>query len=779
MNAAPSIERHLIIRDDGDVSLPALTRMLFSGKECESGFVGVAAPVPPKFDTRLTVQRKGAELVIAALLSTAPRRLHTEDPLCCGSVEISFDLRNDGFGFVQFIFQEGASVTVNDFSPYPEAKSTRWKLPRVKRWGFEAVKPTNPTYFGTSRIVFYAAFRESEIFSCSPTVGFNVCREDQVTGEFSSWNFLAGCGAPDATSLGKLHRSQKAKAIAMTPAHCPPRVSEAPAPFRLSVTNDTPMMVCGGPYTPDTLDSEMRILKSWGINRLHWIDYSNFPAFWTSPSWRENFRKTQRACGDDLLAAACNAARRHRIELVPDFKIFDIGFAGGWEAPNVEGRLPFVKGMKSIDILGIPEMQGHEDAFMQTNPAWRRKTAYPIETLRLFSSEPLPELTLADIQLSQSVDNAHYASLGGRTITMAVRQVARPNLRWTPAGNVREKGTHRAWMLELRGLSIAQPYLGIEIKGARGINGALTNFHFALVEAIGADGREVPFSCAGPSPAKFPGSKYHFFRKWPGWNNHNEPAVARISMPLSGFGITFIEPPALTGMLEPTHPTAQKIWLDRVEWYLEHDIPGIGIRSLCHHYHCGSWLQYAFAPSVISEFERQYGRKPEAGEEDYARIRLLRGEALGAFLSEARARIRKNQKKLIFQIECGSELPAANESRMAIYADYEKWIASGLFDELHARAITGHSPWLRNVILPLAHKHGVEVHLITRNQSKGLDIRDCVETQRMVSDARQMGYHGLNFYESANLYEIGADGIVLPRAMAEPCLKEAARLANC
>lgn len=738
----------------------------FSAKIAKANSSAWRPPVPPKFDTRLVVRRKGGELIVAALLSTYPKNLQDESVRSNGSVEILFDLRNDGYGYLQLIFQKDHVVFTHDFSPYPEAKSTRYKLPAVRRWGFEAIPSTDPSHFVKFHTVFYAVFSEKEIFAYSPTVGFNLCRQDANTGEFSSWNFMAGCGSPDATSLGKLHRDKKSQAP-------PRRVPPFPAAknFRISITNDTPMMICNQAYTPEALDSEMGALRKWGIHRLHWIDYSNYPAFWAARLWDKNYAATEKACGI-LLDAACRAAKKHKVELVPDFKLFDLGFTARENGPREKKALPFVEGLK---IKGIPEMSGNEDAFMQTNPAWRREVVYPIKTLRLYSMEPLPKLKAPDIRLFRSADNADYQPLRCKSLKAEVHEIARPNRRWTPAGVVREKGAHRAWVLELSGLHITGPYLEISIQG---VDGSFQNRHFALLEAIGADGREAPFVCTDAASHKNKSIKYDFFGKWPGWNNYNEHVVERTKISFGGFCIAFIEPPALTGMLEPTHPVSQKIWLDRVDWYLERDIAGISIRTLCHHRRCQSWLQYAFAPCVIAEFTKRHGRPPENREEDFISIRKIRGDAMGEFLSESAGRIRRRRKKCIFQVEVGGELPATHESRMAMYYDYEKWIASGWFDELHVRSITGHSPWLRQVILPLARKHGVEVHLITRNQNKGLDLRDYVEIQKSVSDAKAMGYHGLNFYESANLYEMGPFNNFLPKAMADECVREAVRLAK-
>jgi aryl-alcohol dehydrogenase-like predicted oxidoreductase len=67
---------------------------------------------------------------------------------------------------------------------------------------------------------------------------------------------------------------------------------------------------------------------------------------------------------------------------------------------------------------------------------------------------------------------------------------------------------------------------------------------------------------------------------------------------------------------------------------------------------------------------------------------------------------------------------------------------------------------------------------MTRNHSHGFGVRDLVEISRIVSDAKSLGYSGVNFYESANLYELTDADTFMARAMAEHCLREAVRLAT-
>jgi len=609
MKKSSLVERHLVVEETEDWGISELRRRLFLGEGCEGGFTNVCAPTPPKFDSRLLVLRKGSEVMVAVLVSTFAREVKWEGGRMIfdrGGIEVVFDSRNDGFGFTQFVFQEGRDVVLNEFAPYPEARVTSRAAVSVKRWGWEDGRAQDPSHFRVCHALFFAVFDAAELFQFGPTIGFNVCRSDAYTGDFSAWSFLAGHGAPDANSLGKLHRDARTAARERRQAPLYPAVKN----FRVSITNDSPMMICNRAYTPEGLDAEMRALGHWGVRRLHWIDYSNFPSFWRRlPLWRDNYPATLRACGEDVLAAVCRAARKRRIELVPDFKPFDLSFLVHGGDSGGKGVLP---GFDGARIAVIPEMLDSPDAFMQTNPAWRRAASFPIHTLRLFSTGRLPDPR--GLRVSQSADNITYKRV--RVGRVVVKKVSRPNRRWTPAGIENAPGKQSVWRIEISGLSISKPFVRVEIPGA---DGSLVNRHFALIEAVGQDGSEAPFLCSDSRPLKADVGQFDFFGKWPGWNNYNDHAWQWSNIRLADFGIALIEPPVLTGLLEPTHPKAQKIWLDRVDYYLDHDVAGVSIRTLCHHRRCPSWLQYAFAPSALAAFQKKHGRLPKAQESDYAR----------------------------------------------------------------------------------------------------------------------------------------------------------------
>lgn len=65
-------------------------------------------------------------------------------------------------------------------------------------------------------------------------------------------------------------------------------------------------------------------------------------------------------------------------------------------------------------------------------------------------------------------------------------------------------------------------------------------------------------------------------------------------------------------------------------------IPGVNPRMLCHHNGCSEWLRYAFAVPVRAEFRRRYQREVERVEEDYEKVRRIRGECFTGFLREAK-----------------------------------------------------------------------------------------------------------------------------------------------
>jgi hypothetical protein len=668
-------------------------------------------------------------------------------------------------------FAEGVSPGYGSFLPYPGSKSTRWPLIRPITWSFEHFINNPKSIFETKEVLFLAVFDEKAVFAQGDAVGFNVTRGDSAASETSSWSFNTGMNCD-----GLLLRSSAVNA----PVLCPPVVPVAKR-FAVALTNDPLMVLAQRPYTAAGLEGEMRALKQWGLDRYHWIDNTGYEAMLPGyPSLRGgNYLRSRANCGE-LLPAACQAAQRQKLPIIADVKLFDLAWLGEPDK-NQRGRQAIFDGAV---FLPMPDLEGQVDAFMTPHPDWIRQAKFPITTLRLYSLDPIPALKAADIRLSQSTDNIHYRPVRGGKVKVVIREIWRPNRRWAPDGIQPDKGVSKCWMLEVTGFQITQPFVAFE---AAKTDATLLNRQFAMVEAVSADGTEVPFivgtavhaTIAGPEAvSEVKPRRFSFSAAMGGWLPRDEPAVTIRRWSLRQMGLAFVEPPTLMGLLEPAHPKAAQIWLNRIEFCLKSGVDGVSIRTLRHHNGCRSWTQYAYAPIVRARFEARYGRPVEPTEEDVARVREIRGEAFGEFLAEASRRVKARGKRFIFQMEVvGGALNAVN-SRMGMAFNLEKWIADGLFDEIHVKINSGHLPWIRTVLLPHAKQHGVQVHLITANASAGYGHADYRIMERLVSDALALGYDGVNFYESANLYELTEGDTIQPRGMGRVCVSHAVELAR-
>lgn len=774
LSASPLLGRRLIVTDQADISIASLRKILHGDSGYEADFVMSTAPVAPKNQTRFLVRRNGGKVIICALLHLCNRNDSMalggqEGKHYRGSITLSFNPKYDGSGFLNIGFSEGGQPGYSSFMPYPEAKSTCWPLIRPMAWGFEHFINNPGSIFESKEVFFHAVFDEKSIFGSSDAVAFNVSRWDSDANEASSWSFTTGMNCD-----GTLLRSSKVK----MPVPKAPSVPLAKT-LAIGLTNDPLMVMAQRPYSPAGLDGEMRTLKQWGIDRYHWIDNTGLEAMLPCyPSMRDShYTISLKNCGE-LLPAACKAARKHKLDIVADVKLYDLS----WLAEPSEKHLGRDKVFDGAVFLPMPDLENLDEAFMAAHPAWMRRANFPITRLRLYSLDQLPELKMSDISIYESVDNVKYHPVRLAGAKIAVKKISRPNRRWAPDGIRPDKGATTSWMLELSGIRISKPFLAFKSSNT---DANIMNRNFAAVEAVSADGTEAPFIIGNPvhattgAPGKQVeniGRRFSFSSAMGGWLNLDETSVAIRRWPLKHLGLAFIEPETMPGLLEPTHPKAVQVWLNRIEFCLKSGVDGVSIRTLRHHNGCPSWTKYSYGPTVRAQFEKRYGRFVEPTDEDIERVREIRGEAFGQFLVEASRRVKAKGRRFIFQMEVvGGPLNAVN-SRMGMNFNLEKWISGGLFDEIHLKIISGHSSWVRTVLLPFAKKHGVPIHLITPNVSAGYGHSDYRINERIVSDAVALGYDGVNFYESANLYELTESDTIQPRGMAKECIQRAAEI---
>jgi|GEM_PF-987025 len=518
--------------------------------------------------------------------------------------------------------------------------------------------------------------------------------------------------------------------------------------FQLSLTYDAPMCVIANHYTPTMFDREFAACKSLGLHRIHWIEYGDWPSFWTGASdtariWAEGYKRTVKACGD-YLTAACKAAHRNDLQLVADFKTFDIGmncFSTDKPYRKSSAREKLDQNYSAV----IPEIAAAQGATWQANPAWQRKPNLPVTRVVLYSDTPIDRIKKDAVKVLVSKDNRNYTVLRGATVKTGECQ--RPHQRWTPAGNVPGRGRARNWYLEITGIKTNKPYLAVKIAGEK-IEFTQRGFMFA--EAFGADGQSCVVT---PATSGSPEHGFHFWKGWPGWTNQTPAVIQRRSWASDAIGLVFDEDDAMATLLEPAHEQARKIWLGRIKTMLAAGVDGVDIRSYCHHNGPMHYLKYAFAEPVLQTFRSLYGRDPQMRDEDYERIRNIRGDCYTDFIAAASKLVRSKGKKFIVEVESGIEVPASMHVRMQLPMQWRRWINEGLVDEVRLKWFSPWSVYAHEEVLPLARKHDVPVHVISRCLHSGPSHRFQEVASQTIADAVRSGFSGYNWYEQQNFMD--------------------------
>ncbi len=253
-----------------------------------------------------------------------------------------------------------------------------------------------------------------------------------------------------------------------------------------------------------------------------------------------------------------------------------------------------------------------------------------------------------------------------------------------------------------------------------------------------------------------------FWTRWPSWNNRTELLVERSSW-RGVLGMALKEEARVPELLEPTYPAVRDLWLARIRCMLESGVDGIDIRTLCHHNGVMSYLRLAFAPVVRETFASLYGRAPRPEPADYERIRRIRGDAYTQFLREARTLAVAAGAKLCIHVEDGMEVPAHLDTRMQIAWDWRAWVSEGIVDEVTLKWFSERSRFAHEQVLPLCRRHGVPVHVCSRNLDNGLTERGIEVIESVLTRCAEAGLAGYNLYETANLISMNPAGHTWPK----------------
>lgn len=734
-------------------------RLFGSGEFFYSGFVLNRGRVEAKNQTRFIVSKHKGEISIGCLLLQYNRDgINGDGPGYRGgyqgSISLSFGLKGDGTDQVTIGFAESAPATIRRMTLTDETRSTAWPLPRVRSWDFDTVFRSSGL-FESKHTFFRAVFSEDDLFSQSSVLRFNVNRVDSLSRELSVWSLA---------DEGMLLRTARA----VPPPSRVPEVRPSQK-HRISVTSDPLMVMKPCPYTPELLGSELGMLRDWGVDRFHWIDNTGYPA-----PGRHHYRQSVKNCGD-ILGAVAKAARRSGVELIADFKLYDISYLVEPRDSTIRRAHPVFDG--SFCLPFMDEMLTTPGIYMSTRSEWVGQPALPVRVMRFYSLDPIHRTDAGAFVIGQSSDNRTYLPVDQSGLNIRVRKVQRPNLSFHPSGVRATDGRQPCWMLELTGIQITEPFISICMLGT-----PVTIFHqqFAAFEAVGADGRNASFilgqPVSGPMPFEAAGSarRRYSFSSAGMISGGEEPMVALSKWSLANLGISLLQPESIPGMIEPACEAGAAIWLARLDYLLSHDIDGVSLRTLRHHRGCHSWTRYSYHPEVVKAFESAYGHEPTGDKSELEKIREIRGLAFTRFIEKASARVKGSGRKLIFQLEILGDSLRQFDSQMGFYFHLEDWITRGLIDEIHVRPYSGHHHWLRNVLLPFCGRHGVGVTLVTANEAAGYGAEGYMQNVQIVRDSIAAGYQGVNFYEAANLYESLDSKCFTSRGFAERIVRDSA-----
>jgi len=470
----------------------AIARLFAQGiVEVDDAFMIAGQLAPPLARTTFDVCTDGVTLFVSVMAweSNAFYGLRDADPAPVGGgnncVEVLLCPYGDGNGHLQYGAGPREERWFRHHWPYRDerphlAERPEWEVTwRMEKMGEDLA------WFTLFRFPLRGIIGEGY----GGALGFNVMRTQLATGESACWSHAGGSGFPDASGAGWLrlivpYQVNSTPDVSNLPDKVPDKTSSAikkttldsvdrsigsgyaglglhkvccPTPARpgvqLQITYDWPDEMCGGPYTPDVLRGEMRLLRRYGFRRIYWIDYP-FQArpLEEAPDWvglfppalafqRNNLRQTAENFNGEILPVACRLAHEEGLEFFTIMKPYDLWATARRPVSETQfSRYPRTLG--GFAATPDPFVAAYPEYAFRRNPAWhtppgtRHVTSI---TLYADNAEPLPFAADA-VALYRSDDNATYTRIAAHAVEEVVE---RPRYRWTPAGKVRTAGSER------------------------------------------------------------------------------------------------------------------------------------------------------------------------------------------------------------------------------------------------------------------------------------------------------------------------------------------------
>jgi hypothetical protein len=824
--------RHLVVQRASRLDLTQALRALDDPARSQGQFVHLHTPIEAFESTRVAALRHGDQVLIAIRLCHLLGPAQTGDRL-----RLLFDPFADRLGFVNFDLSpvDGSMMTFHHL-PYPEARSTRFKLPTPIdiAWHDQPFTDNQP-WTNVDRIALLR-FEAADLFRRGDWCGFNVARTRGRTVEDTTWSLASGNRFYDAGSLGSLHLRPPAITLDLQVTQDDGGVhlrdqhgAEVELELADALDRRTPLPRTGDGWRIDagliTEPGRYRLYASVGEQAVApeawWLDVAPAPdrprrpfelgafvdvpddlarrapytpanllaqyqqlhgwgvrrVYWIDYAHPKHAALLWWSCSD--LATAQRSYRNcgDLLQAVAS-SCRQIGMPCYGTYKPFEALLTRGGGAAKPARTDATMIDGHVFGMQPPASLNPESAIRPHEQWRTTPTMPVRSLRLvSEAPLPMNVK--------ARDLTLMVSD---DNRRYRVLrGKLRVKVTR-----ERRGHVRWSPAGPMPDEGQRDcwvlqVEGLSLRQRFVAVQWTRADVRIRGRAFALVEATDARGQAVHLTLARTGsvekgfnihtprraWNNHSEPITDWLDLGPGQWGVMLAPLDRLPPVLEPLDPRAREAWLTQVQSIIDRGAAGVDMRWLCHHIDCQDWGSLAFHPAVREAFAQRFGREVQPTEEDLHQVRLLRGQAVTDFMRRASALARKAGVQFILHLESGMDVPPHLHVRNQIHFDWRTWLNEGLIDQVVLKFFGSHHPWVHEQVLPLTRKLGVPVHVCELNGSLTQPL--AVErARRLAQEAVQAGLDGLLLYEVCSYQRINDAGEPVAMGNAPVALAAAA-----
>jgi hypothetical protein len=204
----------------------------------------------------------------------------------------------------------------------------------------------------------------------------------------------------------------------------------------------------------------------------------------------------------------------------------------------------------------------------------------------------------------------------------------------------------------------------------------------------------------------------------------------------------------VAGALSPAYPAVRDLWLSHVRECLEAGVDGVDLREAQHN-RALAWEEYGFDPPVVEEYRRRHGETDPVHFDRERQIAII-ADAYTEFYRQAAQLIRSCGRRVQLHVNLLSR------RYMGLRWDWERWIESGLADEITLKNVWPGDSASLDRVAPLAASRGTPVYSCPWlvDQKGGADLeRDLGDRLRAAAQGGREG--GFILYESAYIAEVG------------------------